>query len=861
MRAFAVSVAGLLLIEAQHLAAQDIIPFGSAWEWLHPTDAEDPAEEDPDFDSTWHTAADYDGPAFNRPAPAILGYGTIDYGAILTNIGQPADGDRYSAYFRKTFTLPVAASGLVAEILADDGGVLYIDGEEVARINFSADDFFFEPADAVGSETATTTVDIDLALAPGDHEIAFSLHNQATSSSDLGFDLRLGPPPPPSDADVLAFGSDWEWLHPIDAIDPAEDDSDFDSTWHTPSEYDGPDFNGPDPALLGYGTIDGGTIVTNIEEPFDGERYSAYFRTTIDLAEDLPELAVEILADDGGVLYIDGEEVGRINFSADDSYYELTDAVGSETATTTFTLEDGLGAGEHVIAFSLHNQSTSSSDLGFDLRIGAPPAVPQGSLALNGSAVSVTAFGETPGGTRKDVNWTVQFLGEFASESGFGQPDGQVLGMALSDEVTSMRLFVDNVLIETVSFRASWPQVVPSLTRLVLTGEDVDASAIDPATVTLTVDLEEVAATVTKSGTTTTVTFIPSPAWAPGSAHSWAIEAIDDGGHMIADQGTFTLPRPFFPEGELPGAPPVSGRWATRYIWDAGTVSGAAATIAIIERAANDPGFAGQVFDTAHDVINHGDEGLDPPEDGIGDGLFGIGAGDGPGDQAYPEEVIDGGGGIDDFIQYSIGYIRIPAAGDYTFGVHSDDGFGLRIRGLEFSEFNAGADRVIDPVSPDSFLYTIDTGDSNSRVCARNAQPGVYRIEFFWWERGGGDFGEIYVASGCHLEDVDTPDWELISATSVVPLVDAAGAGPGFQIEEVNVVRSGAQPVEVTLTWGSREGATYTIERSTGLEGDGGFWEEVIDGIEAAGATTGFTDDALPDPVPSALYYRVKEED
>ena len=658
------SVVGWCMFGMQNVVAQDVIPFGSSWEWLHPTDAIDPADDDPDFNETWHRSEGYNGPAFNGPDPAILGYGTIDRGAILTNIGQPADGERYTAYMRKKFTLPAATSGLIAEIFADDGGVLYIDGEEVARVNFSADDFFFEPTDAVGSETASVTLDIDLELAAGEHEIAFSLHNQATTSSDLGFDLRLGPPPPPSDADVLPFGSSWEWLHPADAVDPADDDPDFHTTWYVADEYNGPDFNGPDPALFGYGTIDAGTIVTDIEQPAEGDRYSAYFRTTIELAEDQTELIAEILADDGGVLYIDGNEVARINFSAEDLYFELTDAVGVENATTTVDIEGGLTAGTHEIAFSLHNQAVTSSDLGFDLRVGPTPAAPQGTLSRNGNAVSVTAFGATPGGTRKDVNWTAQFLGEFASEDGFGQPEGQVLGIQLTDDVTAMRLFVNGVAVQTVSFRADWPQVVASASSLVLTGEDVEVSAIDVATVKLTIDDAVVAPAAEKTGTTTTVTFTPSPAWVAGSTHTYSIEALDGGGHTIARQGTFTLPAPYFPESvELTGADPVSGMWATRYIWEVWQVSGVANTIAFIQ-SVSDPDFAGQFFDTTSAVINHGTGGTDPPTDGAGGGLFGAGGGNGPGDLPYPEEVIDNGGGVDDFIQYNVGYLRIPSAGD-----------------------------------------------------------------------------------------------------------------------------------------------------------------------------------------------------
>ncbi|MEZ5330201.1 MAG: hypothetical protein R3F19_34575 [Verrucomicrobiales bacterium] len=109
------SIAGLCLVGLQNVAAQDVIPLGSSWEWLHPTDAVDPADDDPDFNETWYSFEDYNGPEFNGPDPAILGYGTIDRGAILTNIGQPADGDRYTAYFKKKFTLLAPASGLIGD--------------------------------------------------------------------------------------------------------------------------------------------------------------------------------------------------------------------------------------------------------------------------------------------------------------------------------------------------------------------------------------------------------------------------------------------------------------------------------------------------------------------------------------------------------------------------------------------------------------------------------------------------------------------------------------------------------------------------------------------------------------------------
>lgn len=172
-------------------AGQTIVPLGASWEYLHPLDGVDPAVADPDFATTWHTPDAYDGPAFQGPAPATLGYGTIDYGPITTNIGTPPSGQRYTAYFRKTIVTTESYEQLRLRFLADDGGVLYIDGVEVARINFSAADEYFSYADGVGSESQVQEILLGQGLEAGQHVIAFSLHNQHAVSSDLGFIVGL----------------------------------------------------------------------------------------------------------------------------------------------------------------------------------------------------------------------------------------------------------------------------------------------------------------------------------------------------------------------------------------------------------------------------------------------------------------------------------------------------------------------------------------------------------------------------------------------------------------------------------------------------------------------------------------------
>jgi len=120
--------------------------------------------------------------------------------------------------------------------------------------------------------------------------------------------------------------------------------------------------------MLGYGEIDGHSITTDISTPESGARYSAYFRTTITTTQYHDYLTVEILADDGGILYVDGEIAAYLNYSGEDEYTGLSLMPGEEGVPKTVVLY-GLPAGEHAIAFSLHNRSPLSADLGFDLQI------------------------------------------------------------------------------------------------------------------------------------------------------------------------------------------------------------------------------------------------------------------------------------------------------------------------------------------------------------------------------------------------------------------------------------------------------------------------------------------------------------
>jgi hypothetical protein len=227
-----------LLLTAGRAAAQTdvtLVDWYQYWNYLHPT-AGKPSDfglRGPNAGATpWYAAqndftAGYVGASFTTgttqyaagSGAAPLGYGNLDrFAAGLplagfnTTLDTPPSGLRYTSYFRTTFTVP--SDGFyyvrpVLEYLLDDSAMIYLDGVPLLRVNqVDGPDDFFRMAEAVGNEATTSTVELNQAtgllpsgtewllqnvdwLAPGEHTLAVSVHNQAASSSDLGMALKI----------------------------------------------------------------------------------------------------------------------------------------------------------------------------------------------------------------------------------------------------------------------------------------------------------------------------------------------------------------------------------------------------------------------------------------------------------------------------------------------------------------------------------------------------------------------------------------------------------------------------------------------------------------------------------------------
>jgi len=99
----------------------------------------------------------------------------------------------------------------------------------------------------------------------------------------------------------------------------------------------------------------------------------------------------------------------------------------------------------------------------------------------------------------------------------------------------------------------------------------------------------------------------------------------------------------------------------------------------------------------------------------------------------FPSTTI--GADVEDFAVLVTGKVLIPMAGDWSFGVNSDDGFAVEMtNGTNVLTFS-----YPDPRSPSDTIVTFNVQDW-----------GFYDLRLVFYERGGGSGLEFFAASGRH---------------------------------------------------------------------------------------------------------------
>lgn len=182
---------------------------------------------------------------------------------------------------------------------------------------------------------------------------------------------RLGADSTGPGDEVVGPSAEWKYLFPLTGVDPAVADPRFPSTWNT-SDFQDADWL-PGTGLMGYGSIEGPAgllpLTTDIGTPPSGKRHSAYFRHRFVLpVSGLFAPAVTVARDAGVVLYLNGSEFARSGLFAGQvaNYTAQAATVDGPSEGTPLTLPGAavtLPAGPNLLAFSLHNDSSFSSDL------------------------------------------------------------------------------------------------------------------------------------------------------------------------------------------------------------------------------------------------------------------------------------------------------------------------------------------------------------------------------------------------------------------------------------------------------------------------------------------------------------------
>ena len=140
--------------------------------------------------------------------------------------------DRVTYYLRKEFQFDDPFSSAVIDIDShlDDGIVVYLNGQEIARFNMPGGEIRFDTEASGGREwnelaEIASNADISSALQVGTNVLAVEIHNEAAGSSDIAFgaNISITATEPPSGAlpdlviSEIHFGqdgrADWVELH------------------------------------------------------------------------------------------------------------------------------------------------------------------------------------------------------------------------------------------------------------------------------------------------------------------------------------------------------------------------------------------------------------------------------------------------------------------------------------------------------------------------------------------------------------------------------------------------------------------------------------------------------------------------
>lgn len=355
-----------------------IISYGHTWKYLDNGSNQGVAWRASGFnDSGWPTGA------------AELGYG--DAPVTTVSYGPDPNNKYITTYFRTTVNIanPASFTNFTLNVRRDDGVVVYINGTERYANNMPAGRTYTTLATAAAADdggTPQTTALSSAFFAPGTNTIAVEIHQNAVTSTDLTFDLELLGNMAP--VGLINFGDAWKYL----------DNNTRPANWHTTGFNDAAWASGA--SELGYADAPATTVSYG---PDANNKYiTTYFRKTFNITgfTNYNNFTLNVVRDDGVVVYVNGNEVARDNMPGGAPVHNtLASAAISgagETTPITFSLSTcNFVEGVNTIAVEMHQSDVTSTDLSFNLELvanvgGGTPSLSRGPYLQQGTQTSIT---------------------------------------------------------------------------------------------------------------------------------------------------------------------------------------------------------------------------------------------------------------------------------------------------------------------------------------------------------------------------------------------------------------------------------------------------------------------------------------
>lgn len=225
------------------------------------------------------------------------------------------------------------------------------------------------------------------AFVNGTNVIAVEVHQDAITSSDIHFELQLQGTTAP--VNLINYTDSWKY----------RDNNTRPAGWETTAFNDASWSSGA--AELGYGDGDETTVVSYGSDA-NNKYITTYFRKafTVTGLSGYSSFTINLVRDDGAVVYINGTEVIRDNMPTGTvTHSTLASSAISSTGESTpvsYTLSPcAFVEGTNTIAVEIHQDALNSSDISFKLQMtgaagGGTPSLTRGPYLQAGSQTAIT---------------------------------------------------------------------------------------------------------------------------------------------------------------------------------------------------------------------------------------------------------------------------------------------------------------------------------------------------------------------------------------------------------------------------------------------------------------------------------------